>query len=297
MVVWQQPPNRVGNGTWALSLAGEPKWRELQPDGRVATRAHQASAYDPVRHRLILSGGRDVFVTGIVKVLSMWWPLEIDVRPGNPQNVINLSAHGVVKVALLGSEVLDVRTLDPKGVEFAGASPFLVRGVPKTFIGDVDGDGDEDLVLWFETDRLELAEGDTVATATAALTGGRLGARGSDRVRIVSGHAAASAGRRDDGAMATPGISGDAGVRGPAIDALTRGPSSVSVAFRLLQSGDVRLALMDVAGRRITERRIVGLEAGEHRTELPVTGLAQGVYFVTLRQGVTLVSRRVALVP
>ena len=48
------------NDTWALSLSGVPSWSQLSPAGTPPVgRDDLPSAYDPVRHRLILFGGFD----------------------------------------------------------------------------------------------------------------------------------------------------------------------------------------------------------------------------------------------
>jgi len=120
--------------------------------------------------------------------------IAIDIKPGNEQNNINLKSKGVVPVAILTTDDFDAATVDPATAEFAGAEPE--RWKP----ADVDNDGDDDLLLHFRTQELELDQDSTEATLTAQLiqlesqmsirstaqvSGGTI-ISGTDKVRIVS---------------------------------------------------------------------------------------------------------------
>ena len=76
--------------------------------------------------------------------------VKIDVRPFARFNIINLKSRGVVPVAILGDEDLDVFEINVDSVAFAGAQ--CVR----SFIKDVNHDGKEDLLLFFRTRELNL---------------------------------------------------------------------------------------------------------------------------------------------
>ena len=62
MVVFGGADNYFHNDTWALSLSGTPTWTQLVPTGTppAARRSHTA-IYDPVRDRILVFGGFDVF--------------------------------------------------------------------------------------------------------------------------------------------------------------------------------------------------------------------------------------------
>jgi hypothetical protein len=88
----------------------------------------------------------------------------IDIKPGSADNPINPRSAGVVPVAILTTDTFDATTVDPSSVEFGpdGAIEAHRRG----HIEDVDGDGDDDLVLHFNTRDAGIQCGDTSVTLT-----------------------------------------------------------------------------------------------------------------------------------
>ena len=91
--------------------------------------------------------------------------VEIDIKPGSDQNSINLKSKGVVPVAVLTTDDFDfdAATIDPATIEFAGAAPVRWK------LTDVDDDGDDDMILHFRTQELDLDQDSTEATLTAHL--------------------------------------------------------------------------------------------------------------------------------
>lgn len=89
----------------------------------------------------------------------------IDVRPGNPKNVVNLRSSGQLPVAILGSATLDVTLVDPATVRFGPASAPAAFD-PSTDLRDADGDGVTDLVLRFRIPETGIACRDTTAVLT-----------------------------------------------------------------------------------------------------------------------------------
>ena len=73
--------------------------------------------------------------------------VDIDIKPANDSNRINLNSKGVIPVAILTTENFDATTVDPLSVTFGPSEAFATNG--KYNIKDVDGDGDLDLVLSF----------------------------------------------------------------------------------------------------------------------------------------------------
>ncbi len=70
------------------------------------------------------------------------------------------------------------------------------------------------------------------------------------------------------------------------------------VSLTLPRAGNARIEMFDLAGRRLTSRRLEGLGPGEHEVRLPASSrLAAGVYFVRLTQGSAAVDRRFAMLP
>jgi len=116
--------------------------------------------------------------------------VQIDIKPGNEQNNINLKSKGVVPVAVLTSGEFVAATIDPATVLFAGVEPIRWK------LQDIDDDGDDDLMFHFRTQELELDQDSTEATLTAQtsqLAGpmtvqsiGSSTVSGTDKVRIIS---------------------------------------------------------------------------------------------------------------
>jgi hypothetical protein len=101
-------------------------------------------------------------------------PVFVDVKPGSCPNPLNLKAKGVVSVAVLGSELLDVSTIDPFSIRIAGTGVAPLRhayeDTATPYVGQAGGcheltaDGYTDLVLKFRAR--------SVIDALGAVTGG-----------------------------------------------------------------------------------------------------------------------------
>lgn len=102
----------------------------------------------------------------------------IDIKPDSDPNSINLGAKGVLPVAVLGSPDLDVSTIDPTTVLFAGAAP--VRWV----VCDTNSDAIPDLLFHFEIQALNLTDESQEATLNGQTLDGVV-IEGQDSVRIV----------------------------------------------------------------------------------------------------------------
>jgi hypothetical protein len=72
-------------------------------------------------------------------------PIDIDIKPGSDPNSINPKSKEAISVAILTTDTFDATTIDPLSVQFGpnGATEIHNRG----HIEDVDGDGDDDMVL------------------------------------------------------------------------------------------------------------------------------------------------------
>ncbi len=125
---------------------------------------------------------------------AMWsiiTPVAIDIRPGAYPNVINAGSRGLIAVAILATADFDpldvVNGVDPATVRFAGASK-VHPNQPLGHWEDVNGDGNTDLVLHFETSEVVnnpggLGCGDAEATLTG-LTYAGLAIEGVDFVEL-----------------------------------------------------------------------------------------------------------------
>jgi len=116
----------------------------------------------------------------------------IDIKPGSYPNSINLGSQGVIPVAFLTEGGFDAATIDPLTITLRGEdlSDGLVRlrgkksTNPMAKMEDVDGDGDLDLLVHLETERLAAYELDAEC-ALGALTYDGFVVEGSDSIRVV----------------------------------------------------------------------------------------------------------------
>jgi len=124
-------------------------------------------------------GGVDVspltFDDGTFTILSPTIEVDIDIKPGSDPNSINPNSKGLIAVAILGSDIFDVTTVDVTTLDFEGASPAhdLTDSIVYTeHLQNVNGDGYTDLVSHYRTQDTGIAKGDTDATLTGQTTGG-----------------------------------------------------------------------------------------------------------------------------
>jgi hypothetical protein len=108
--------------------------------------------------------------------------VSIDIKPGSDPNSINPNSKGVIPVAILTTPAFDATTVDPLSVKFGPAGATETHG--KGHIEDVDGDGDPDLVLHFNTQQTGIQCGDTSASLTGKTFGGQA-ITGTDAIQTV----------------------------------------------------------------------------------------------------------------
>ncbi|MCI0636000.1 MAG: hypothetical protein L0206_19105 [Actinobacteria bacterium] len=98
-----------------------------------------------------------------------WREVGIDVKPGSARNRIGSPRRGGVRVALLGSQELDVATVDPTRLEF-GPNRALAIAPPSS--SDVNRDGFRDLVARFRKRETGIVRGDQQACVHGQLLDG-----------------------------------------------------------------------------------------------------------------------------
>ncbi len=130
--------------------------------------------------------------------------VEIDIKPGSYPSSINLGKKGVTPVAIHTTDDFDATTVDSLSVRLNDCGPpvnweaYDCDELPNPLYDDplfpdepeMIGDGDIDLVLYFDTQALAedecLAVGDTEATLTGVTFGG-VPIEGTGDVRIMKG--------------------------------------------------------------------------------------------------------------
>ena len=138
------------------STSGEPEPVVLTVgQTEVAVNPGQSLSYD----------GTDVFLYAI------------DIKPGSDPNCFNINGRGVIPVAILGSESLEVDSVDQTTLRFSGLD-VRVRGNgnPSCGMEDTNADGYTDLVCHFEDDD---PDSWSLGSASAALSGKLLGGAGT----------------------------------------------------------------------------------------------------------------------
>jgi hypothetical protein len=104
--------------------------------------------------------------------------VEIDIKPGCPENKINLNSRVLLPVAVKSTKDFDSRWIDPSTVEFAGDRPvWRIRY-------DIDRDRDKDMVFFFKKKDLNLTEDSTEATLTGITRDG-VAFEGTDKLSII----------------------------------------------------------------------------------------------------------------
>ncbi len=101
--------------------------------------------------------------------------VEIDIKPGSDPNCFNNDGHGVIPVAILGSETFGVSQIIPDSIELAGMTLKTVGKAGKYMYHyeDVDGDGLEDLVVQIQDQDGVFEPGIGEAQITGLLLDGR----------------------------------------------------------------------------------------------------------------------------
>jgi hypothetical protein len=122
------------------------------------------------------------FRTYVTEVLK----ISLDIKPGGFPNSINPSSRGNIPVAILTTDAtdntgpFDATTVDPGTVRLGPAG----AGAARYSLEDVDGDGDIDLLLHFNTQDTGIQCGDLSATLTGKTFDGRE-IQGTDAIRTV----------------------------------------------------------------------------------------------------------------
>jgi hypothetical protein len=115
------------------------------------------------------------------------WMIQIDIKPGDGTNAINLGSNGNIPVAILSSATFDATKVDPYSITLAGAT-VQVKGKASTPMAsrqDVNGDGRPDLLVHINTQALQLSDGATEAFLRGKMVSTGQIVMGSDQIKVV----------------------------------------------------------------------------------------------------------------
>jgi len=113
--------------------------------------------------------------------------VEIDIKPEDYPNVINLASKGKLPVAIFGSEEFDCSQIDLATVSLEGmpVSKNEKNGKYQAHLSDINADGMDDLLVQFEISGNELTATSDVATISGTLSDGHF-FEGSDDILVIN---------------------------------------------------------------------------------------------------------------
>jgi len=174
----------------------------------------------------------------------------VDIKPGSDTNPIQCRPplHGMVPVAVLGTDEFDVGDLDHTTVRFGPSEASEAHNNPHGLIRheeDVDGDGDLDLVFHFRLADTGIQCGDTEATLVGWTYDGR----------EITGADAIQTNNHEGGATA-------------AVERIQISPNpfnpATTMSFYTGHSYRVRVAVYDIRGRQVAELADRQYGVGQH---------------------------------
>ena len=111
--------------------------------------------------------------------------VDIDIKPGSDPNCFNNDGHGVIPVAILGSNTFDVTYIDTTTITLDGQETKTKgNGDPQVAIEDVNNDGFDDMVVKIIDLDGTYAQGDGNATLSGNLLDGTE-IKGTDSICIT----------------------------------------------------------------------------------------------------------------
>jgi hypothetical protein len=112
--------------------------------------------------------------------------MTIDIKPGDPKNIVRASSRRVISVAIFGSRDLDITAINPRTIRLNGVDIMLVGKSDKSLCRqtDINDDSYEDLVCDVRIMGFKVDEGEFRIILKAATYSGE-SLRGEDRIRIV----------------------------------------------------------------------------------------------------------------
>ncbi len=294
--------------TWALDLSsGDGRWIRLAagttaPNGRVSTRMQ----YDPIRDRMLIHGGYgfdhvDAFGNIYISYLNDTWALAL----GGTEAWTRLESGGAIPRArdryVSAFDAEHDRLVVTTGM-FQGSSDtwtldFIDLATPvAASLISAQALPDRVTLAWQGSDAAGATARIERRTATSAWTAiGSVVADGQQRFQFVDVNVAAGERYGYRLAVTTAGadrVFGETWVNVPSVPlalaiAPVRNPVDGDLVLQLTlpASAPVHAEVLDVSGRRVVERDLGALEAGQRAVRVAGRGeIAAGFYLVRVRQ-------------
>jgi hypothetical protein len=271
---------------FTLPLGLPDAWQPVQVSGdQPLPRDYFGLAYDAGGDRLITFGGTTGSLLGDLHAL----------RFSDEVSVLLLSPAGfapsdpgprrprLLNVAILGSPSFSVDSIIPESVTLGGAPALGTAGPFSRMLRDLNGDGHDDLVLWFESGVVNAPYQDSPfrlwgRTPHFAIRG----IAQPDPRRLAEPQAPSAT-----DATVTDVLS---------LNPVTPSVSGMTVRFSLASAAPARLEVYDIAGRQLQSRDVGAFGPGQHVLQLGGGELSPGVYLVRLSQdGRQLVARGILI--
>ena len=224
-------------------------------------------------------------VVSVPNALGLPLFVEIDVVPGDPENILIAGSEEGIPVAILSSPDFDAAQVDPASLVLGGMP--AVRGASDRVISqvfDVDGDGRADRVVHFTCRALRIGDDGTVQLTGRIANGTEFSASAPVRIVEPGGIEAfelARASRPRENTGLALGVFPNP----------TRGP--FRVALSQAGEGSASVELLDLAGRRI-ERRSVVVRSGRASVTF-ARRVEPGHYVLRVTQGSRVAGRMVTI--
>jgi len=296
---------------WTLSLGPTPHWSLVPATGGPPPRHADGMVYDPVRDRLVVFGGVEIYFSSLYFLNTTWaLPLNVanpvwtELHPGGalPKR---RDYHTVMYDALMDRLVSfggndgvqgydDTWTLDwmqvPTPTLLSLADEQIAPGAVKLTWFTPDGEGQQATAYRRAEDSEWAAVGALVSDASGQFV---------LEDRIASGGRYAYRLGLAGGTMTEEHWVSIPGTLAFALGRSWPNPSSgpMSVSFTLPDVRPASLDLLDVRGRRVLHREVGTLGAGAHVVELSGgSKLAPGIYLIQLTQGERIQRTKVAII-
>lgn len=111
--------------------------------------------------------------------------MRIDLIPGSAENIVRAKGGKVIRVAIIGTDDVDVKSINPRTIRLEGVGVMLVGKSDKSLCNeqDINADSHLDLVCEVRTTGFMVGEGEFTIVLNAATYKGE-SLRGEDRIRI-----------------------------------------------------------------------------------------------------------------
>jgi hypothetical protein len=251
--------------TWALDFtaAPSPTWSQLTPAGTTpAGRADNAAVYDPIHDSMVFYGGwYEGHMLSDTEFLN-WGSSTVEAALAPTGSASPTSAHVDWSVSATTGTHAGIYRRAPGGDWSALAVGEVVAGH-----------------LAYDDATVQAGNGYSYEAVVASQRGETFGGETFVQVPTTTG--------------VNPGQNLEFALRGaspnPAFDRM-------SVSFVLTSGAPATLELVDVSGRRVLERAVGSLGAGEHRLDFTLAGrVPAGLYFLRLTQADRTAATRVAV--